>query len=172
MSKLCPKCQYCVGSPLLSSNALILLGMEFTKAAQVVPGILFHPSIMTPQSCWMLDTWYFPTSRLRMPHMCSIRFRSGDILGQSITFTYISKAVVILAVCLGSLLCSKTAFRPSFWNEGIIFSFRMSQYMLESMFPWMNHSFPVPTVVIQPKTMMLPPPCLTVGKTYFHGTPH
>ncbi len=54
MSKLCPKCQYFVGAPLLSSTALILLGMEFTRAAQVVAGILFHSSIMTSWSCWML----------------------------------------------------------------------------------------------------------------------
>ncbi len=47
MSKLCPKCQYFVGGPLLSSTALILLGMEFTRAALVVAGILFHSSIMT-----------------------------------------------------------------------------------------------------------------------------
>ncbi len=36
MSKLCPKCQYFVGAPLLSSTVLILLYMEFTRAAQVV----------------------------------------------------------------------------------------------------------------------------------------
>ncbi len=55
----------------------------------------------------------------------------------------------------------------SFWGEGIIFCFRMSQYMLESMFPSMNRSSPVPAVVMQPQTMMLPPPCLTVGKAQF-----
>ncbi len=99
----CPKCQYFVGAPLLSSTALILLGMEFTRAAQVVAGILFHSSIMTSRSCWMLDTWCFSTFCLRMPHMCSIGFRSGDILGHSITFSFISKAVVIL----GWLLCWK-----------------------------------------------------------------
>ncbi len=107
MSKLCPKCQYFVGAPLLSSTALILLGMEFTRDAQVVAGILFHSSIMTSQSCWMLDTWCFSTFRLRMSHMCSIGFRSGGILGHSITFTFSSKAVVILVVCLG-WLCWKT----------------------------------------------------------------
>ncbi len=101
MSKLCPKCFV----PLLSSTALILLGMELTRAAQVVTGILFHSSIMTSWSCWMLDTWCFSTFRSRMPHMCSIWFRSGDILGHSITLTFSSKAVVILAVCLGWLLC-------------------------------------------------------------------
>ncbi len=44
----------------------------------------------------------------------------------------------------------------SFWREGIIFCFRMSQYMLESMFPSMNRSSPVPAVVMQSQTMMLP----------------
>ncbi len=102
MSELCPKCQYFVEAALLSSTALILLGMEFTRAAQVVAGILFHSSIMTSRSCWMLDTWCFSTFRLKMPQMCSMGFRSGDILGHSI------KAVVILVVCLGWLLCWKT----------------------------------------------------------------
>ncbi len=48
-------CQYVVGAPLLSSTAAILLEMEFTRAAAVVAGILFHSSIMTSRSCWMLD---------------------------------------------------------------------------------------------------------------------
>ncbi len=52
-------------------------------------------------------------------------------------------------------------------REGIIFCFRMSQYMLESMFPSMNRSSPVPAVLMQPQTMKLPPPCLTVGKTQY-----
>ncbi len=103
MSKRCPKCQYFVGAPLLSSTALILLGMEFTRNAHLVAGILFHSSIMTSRSCWVLDTWLFSTFRLRMPHMCSKGFRSGDILGHSITFTFSSKAIVISAVCLGWL---------------------------------------------------------------------
>ncbi len=122
--------------------------MEFTRAAQVVAGILFHSSIMTSQSCWM-------------PHMCSIGFRSGDILGHSITFIFSSKAVVI------SVVFGVVMMENSFWREGIIFCFRKSQYMLESMFLSMNRSSPVPAVVMQPQTMMLPPPCLTVGKTQF-----
>ncbi len=56
---------------------------------------------------YWLDTWCFSTFCLRMPRMCSIGFRSGDILGHSITFTFSSKAVVILVVCLG-WLCWKT----------------------------------------------------------------
>ncbi len=102
----CPKYQYFVEALFLSSTALMLLSMAFTKAAQVVVGILFHSSIMTSRSCLMLDTWCFSTFCLRMPHMCSIGFRSGDILGHSITFTFSSKAVVILVVCL-EWLCWK-----------------------------------------------------------------
>ncbi len=64
-----------VGAPLLSSTTLNLLGMEFTRAAQVVAGILFHSTIMTSRSCWMLDTWSFSTFRLRTPHICSKGFK-------------------------------------------------------------------------------------------------
>ncbi len=131
MSKLCPKCQYLVGAPLLSSTALILLCMEFTRAAQVFAGILFHASIMTSRSCWMLDTLCFFTFRLRIPHMCLTGFRSGDILGHSITFTFSSKAGVFGVVVM---------LENCFWREGIIFCFRMSQYTLEFMFPSMNRS--------------------------------
>ncbi len=170
----------------------------------------------------MLDTWCFSIFCLRMPHMWSIGFRSGDILGHSITFTFTfsSKAVVILSVGVFGVVMLEN----SFWREGIIICFRMSQYMLESMFPSMNRSSPVPAVLMQPKhftvfciyithccilmyalncfylmfclllyvicleqhcstlpetnfssgtnkvyqkTMMLPPPCLTVGKVHF-----
>ena len=43
-------------------------------------------------------------------HRCSIGFRSGDILGHSITFSFLSKAVVILTVRLGSLSCHSAQF--------------------------------------------------------------
>ncbi len=38
-------------------------------------------------SWWMLETLHSSTFRLRMPHRYSIGFRSGDMHGQSITFT-------------------------------------------------------------------------------------
>jgi len=63
------------------STALILLGMGFTRAALVVAGILFHSSIITSWSCWLLDTWHLSTFCLRMPHRCSIGFRSVETLG-------------------------------------------------------------------------------------------
>ncbi len=98
ISKLGPKCQYFVWPPLFSCTALTLFGMEFTRASQVFTGVLFHSSMMTSRSWWMLETLHSSTFRLRMPHRCLIEFRSGDMLGQSITFTlsFFSKAVVVI----------------------------------------------------------------------------
>ncbi len=52
----------------------------------------------TSLSWWMSETLRSSTFHLRMPHIFSIGFRSGDMLGQSITFTlsFFSKAVVVI----------------------------------------------------------------------------
>ncbi len=94
---------FCV-PPIFSSTALILLGMEFTRAPQVATGVLFHSSMMTSRSWWMLEILRSSTFRLRMPHRCSIGFKFGDMLGQSITFTlsFFSKPVVVLELFWGS----------------------------------------------------------------------
>ncbi len=122
MSKLGPKCQYFVWPALFSSTALTLLGMEFTRASQVATGVLFHSSMMTSRSWWMLET-----------------------------VSFFSKAVVVLNVCLGSLSCWNTALRPSLRREGIMLCFSMSQYMLAFMVPSMNCSSPVPAALMQPQ---------------------
>ncbi len=154
MSKLGPKCQYFVWPPLFFSTALTLLGMEFTRASQVATGLLFHSSMTTSRSWCMLETLCYSTFRLRMPHRCSIGFRSGDTRGQSITFTlsFLSKPVVVLEVCLGSLSCWNTALRPNLRREGIMLCFSISQYMLAFMVPSMNCSSPVPAALMQPHT--------------------
>ncbi len=82
------------------------------------------------------------------------------------TLSFFNKAVVVLEVCLESLSCWNTALRPSLQREGIMLCFSMSQYMLALMVPSMNCSSPVPAALMQPQTMTLPPPCLTVGKTH------
>ncbi len=137
------------------------LGMEFTRALQVATGVLFHFSMMTSLSWWMLETLRLSTFCLRMPHRCSIGFRSGAMLGQSITFTlsFFSKTVVVIMLeyCIAAQ-CLK---------GGDMLCFSMSQYMLAFMVPSMNCSSPVPAALMQPQTMTLPPPCLTVGKTHF-----
>ncbi len=65
-----------------------------------------------------------------------------------------------------SLACWNTALWPSLRREGIMLCFSMSQYILAFMVPSMNCSSPVPAALMQPQTMTLPPPCLTVGKTH------
>ncbi len=118
--------------------------MKFTRASQVATEVLFHSSMTTSRSWWMLETLRSTTFCLRIAHRCSTGFRSGDMLGQSITFTLIffSKAVVILEVCLGLLSCWNTALWPSLRREGIMLRFSMSQYMLAFMVPSMNCSSP------------------------------
>ncbi len=159
MSKLGPKCQYFGWPPLFSSTALTLLGMEFTRASQVATGVLFHSSMTTSQSCWMLETLSSSTFRLRMPHRCSMGFRSGDMLGQSITFTlsFFSKAVVVFM--LEYYLAAQS---PKGGDHALL------QYVTVHVginVPSMDCSSPVPALM-QPQNMTLPPPCLTVGKTH------
>ncbi len=128
---------FCVAT-IIFQHCLNPLGMEFTRASQVATGVLFHSFTTTPRSWWMLETLRSSTFRLRMPHRWSIGFRSGDMLGQSITFTlsFFSRQWVVLEVCLGSLSCWNTALRPSL-------CFSMSQYMCRqhscSPRPWHSH---------------------------------
>ncbi len=152
---------FCCGHHYFPAPALTLLGHGVHQSfigCHWSPLPLLHDDIT---DWWMLETLRSSTFLLRMPHRCSIGFRSGDMLGQSITFTlsFFSKAVVVFEVCLGSLSCWNTALRPSL-------CFSMSQYMLAFMVPSMNCSSPVMAALMQPQTMTLPPPCLTVGKTH------
>ena len=105
-------CQYFVWPPSLYRTAFTLLGMEFTRASQVATRMLFHSFMTTSRSGWIFETLCTSTFRLRIPQRCSIGFKSGDMLGQSIIFTLnlFSKAVVVLEVGLshchaGILLC-------------------------------------------------------------------
>ncbi len=93
-----------------------------------------------------------------------IQFEDAPQITFSLSF--FSKAVVILEVCLGLLSCWNIALRPSLRREGIMLCFSVSQYMLAFMVPSMNCSSPVPTALMLPQTMILPPPCLTVSKTH------
>ncbi len=98
--------------------------------------------------------------RLRMPHRCSIGFRSETCLASPSPLPSASLARQ------WSLSCWNTALRPSLRREGILLCFSMSQYMLAFMVPSMNCSSPAPAALMQPQTMTLPPPCLTLGKTH------
>ncbi len=105
---------FCVAT-IIFQHCLTLLGMEFTRASQVATGVLFHSSMMTSRSWWLLESLCYSTFHLRMPHRCSIGFRSGDMLGQFITFT-----ISVLEVYFGSLSCWNTALRPSLRDHALL----------------------------------------------------
>ncbi len=123
-----------------------LLGMELTSWRHFARPIFFHSSRMTSFRDWMLDGEWCSTRLFRIPHRCSIGFRSGDILGHWITFTlfFFRNPTVALDVCLGSLSCWKSARRPRAWSDGSIFSFSIEQYICEFMMPSMKCSSPTP----------------------------
>ncbi len=145
MSKLGPKCQY-----------FVCLNPLGHGAHQSFTGVLFRSS----WSWWMLETLRSSTFHLRMPHRCSIGFRSETCFASPSLLPSASLARQ------WSLSCWNTALRPSLWREGIMLCFSMSQYMLAFMVPSINCSSPVLAAPMQPQTMTLPPPCLT----YSHKT--
>ncbi len=69
------------------------------------------------------------------------------------------------AVCLGSLSCWKVNLRPSLrsWALWRRFSSRISLYLAAFIFPSIATGRPVPAAEKHPHSMMLPPPCFTVG---------
>ena len=145
-------CQYFVWPPSLSRTAFTLLSMEFTRASQVVTGMLFHSSMTASRSWQIFETLHSSTFRLRILQRCSIGFKSGDMLGQSITFIHglFSKAMVVLEVCLGSLSGWNTVLLSSFWREGIMLCSSISQYMLEFIYPSMKYNSPTLAALMQP----------------------
>ncbi len=93
--------------------------------------------------------------------------KSGLWLGHSRTVTELlwSHSFVILAVCLESLSCWKVNLRPSLrsWALWRRFSSRIYLYLAAFIFPSIATSRPVPAAEKHPHSMMLPPPCFTVG---------
>ncbi len=129
-----------------------LLGMEWTSWRHFARSIFFHSSRMTSFRDWMLDGEWCSTCLFRIPHRCSIGFRSGDILGHWITFTlfFFRNPTVALDVCLGSLSCWKSAWRPRARSDGSIFSFSIEQCICEFMMLSMKCSSPTPAALMQP----------------------
>ncbi len=138
--------------PLFSSPALTFFGVHqsFT-GCHWSPLPLFHDDITE-----LVDDRDLALLHLPFEDAPQITF----------TLSFFSKAVVILEVCLGLLSCWNTALRPSLRREGIMLCFSKSQYMLAFMVPSINCSYPAPAALMQPQTITLPPPCLTVGKTH------
>ena len=80
--------------------------------------------------------WCSFISCLRMPHAYSIGFRSGDILGHSITFTFNLLRQWLSWRCVrGCCHDENNCCVFQFLKGGIMFCFRMPQHMLQSMIP-------------------------------------
>ncbi len=82
-----PKCQYILWPPLFSSSALTLLDIEFNRASQVAPGVLFHSLMMTSRSWWMLKTLHSSKTTVPVIHVLSLL-----VFSKLFTFTFIHLA--------------------------------------------------------------------------------
>ncbi len=152
MSKLSRTCQYFVWPALFSNTALTLLGMEFTRASQVATGVLFHSSMTTSQSWWMLETLRSSTPCLRMPHRWPLPSAPLPRQWSSWRCGWCRCHVGILPyspVSEGRGSCSASVCHSTFWH---------------SWFPQLTVATQLP--LVQPQTMTHPPPYLTVGKTH------
>ncbi len=144
-----------------------LFGKDATSFSHLDLGILCHSSLQILSSSVRLDGKRWWTAIFRSLQRCSIGFKSGLWLGHSRTVTELlwSHSFVILAVCLGSLSCWKVNLRPSLrsWALWRRFSSRISLYLAAFIFPSIATSRPVPAAEKHLHSMMLPPPCFTVG---------
>ena len=101
----------------------------------------------------------------RVFHKFSIGFKSGDRLGQLRVLIplFSNHSFVSFEVCLGSLSCWSTKFRPCpkevFWR----FFSRISLYIQPFILPWITCNSPVPLDEKHPHIIMEPPLNLTVG---------
>ncbi len=132
-----------------------LFGNDATSFSHLDLGILCHSSLQILSSSVRLDGKRWWTAIFRSLQRCSIGFKSGLWLGHSRTVTELlwSHSFVILAVCLGSLSWA-------LWRR---FSSRIFLYLAAFIFPSIATSRPVPAAEKHPHSMMLPPPCFTVG---------
>ncbi len=144
-----------------------LFGKDATSFSHLDLGILCHSSLQILSSSVRLDGKRWWTAIFRSLQRCSIEFKSGLWLGHSRTVTELlwSHSFIILAVCLGSLSCWKVNLRPTLrsWALWRRFSSRISLYLAAFIFPSIATSRPVPAAEKHPHSMMLPPPCFTVG---------
>ncbi len=154
-------------NPFDFNTAMSLFGKDATSfhtwiwGSSAIPPCRSSPVL----SGWMVNVGGQPF--LGLSRDAQLGFKSGLWLGHSRTVTELlwSHSFVILAVCLGSLSCWKANLRPSLrsWALWRRFSSRISLYLAAFIFPSIATRRPVPAAEKHPHSMMLPPPCFTVG---------
>ncbi len=160
-------CSVLVEAPFWLIQPWVFLGKMQQVFHTWIWGSSAIPSLQILSSSVRLDGKRWWTAIFRSLQRCSIGFKSGLWLGHSRTVTELlwSHSFVILAVCLGSLSCWKVNLRPSLrsWALWRRFSSRISLYLAAFIIPSIATSRPVPAAEKHLHSMMLPPPCFTVG---------
>jgi hypothetical protein len=162
-----PFTQYFVEALLAAITASSLLGYDATSVAHLYLGSFSHSSLQILSSSVRLDGERRCTAILKSFQRCSIGFKSGLCLGHSWTFRHLSPihSCVVLAVCLRSLSCWKVNLRHSLssWALALEQVFIKDLSDLCSTHFSLLISLPIPAAEKHPKSMMLLPPCFTVG---------
>ena len=150
-------------------TAWSLLGMLSTKFEHTWGGISFHSFWIQSQSSCILvgDVGYLASWCLRCDYRCSIGFRSGDWAGHTISWILLSwnHSVASLETYFGSLSCWKRKSlqqRPAKRAEDQSQRSRMPTYCFASIRPSVKWSSPTPLALMDPQTISLPPPPLTI----------
>ncbi len=138
--------------------------------AHLVFAIFAHSSLQKRSKSVRLRGHLLCTALFRSPHRFSIGFRSGLWLGHSKTYHLLVKPFFVdLDVCFGLLLCWKMTFlfSFSFLAEAWRFCANIDWYLERFIIPSTLTKAPVPAEEKQPQSVMLPPPCITVGMVLF-----
>ena len=121
-----------------------------------------HSSWHNSSNCLLFYGFRLWTLTFKVFHKFSIGFKSGDWLGQLRVLIplFSNHSFVSFAVCLGSLSCWSTKFRPCPKEVADFSRFfsRISLYMLPFILPWITCNSPVPSDEKHPHIIMEPPP--------------
>ena len=140
-----------------------LLPVAFYSWPQVFPNwssvTLPHSSLHTFSNCLIFCGFRLWTLTFKVFHKFSIGFQSGDWLGQMRVLIplFSNHSFVRFAVCLGSLSCWSTKFRPC---PKEVAESRISLYMQPFILTWKTCNSPVP---LNENIIIEQPPNLTVG---------
>ncbi len=129
--------------------------------------MLSHSSTQQVSSSPRFWGLHAQTCLLSSAHRFLMGLRSGDWLGHSSRLMLLSPNyfLMTLAVCLGSLSCweMKPWCRWSCCTDCRRFSWRISIYSTAFMVPLMQTRWPGPCGEKHHHSMLLPPPCLSMG---------